>query len=111
MKDSKRLVSLLIVLSIDAFPIYSLETSISTHWRKTIQCPLWSIFKRGRIAFQRTQTRPIFCYQPPLNLPQNPLPTHRATKMTGDFSHFDVEDARRLFGDEIVEQVIDSTKK
>jgi len=60
MKDSKRLASLLIVLSIDAFLIYSVETSITTHWRETIQCPLWSIFKRGRIAFQRTLRQGLF---------------------------------------------------
>lgn len=54
MKDSKRLTSLLIVLSIAAFLIYSVGITINAPWKKTVRAPLWSVFRRGMIAFQRT---------------------------------------------------------
>lgn len=54
MKDSKRLTSLLIVLSIAAFLIYSVGITINTPWKKTVRAPLWSVFRRGMITFQRT---------------------------------------------------------
>lgn len=54
MKDSKRLTSLLIILSIAAFLIYSVGITINATWKKTLHCPLWSVFRRGMITFQRT---------------------------------------------------------
>ena len=53
MKDSKRLTSLLIVLSCAAFLLYSVGINIKAPWKKTLQCPLWSVFKRGMTSFQR----------------------------------------------------------
>jgi len=61
MKDSKRLVTLLIIMSMAALLLYyiGLNSHGKTAWKKTLNCPQWSLFKIGLINFQRIATKGI----------------------------------------------------
>ena len=52
MKNSNRLLTLLIIVSIAALLIYLIGVIRKTKWKKTVGCPLWSVFKRGMIYLQ-----------------------------------------------------------
>lgn len=52
MKQSYRLISLLIILGFGLLIAYLMGQSIKIPWKKTLGCPLYSIFKQGLINFQ-----------------------------------------------------------
>jgi transposase len=52
MKQSARLVSLLIILGFALLIAYLVGHNEKIPWKKTLHCPLYSIFKRGLINFQ-----------------------------------------------------------
>jgi DDE family transposase len=52
MKISSRLISLLVVLSLAALLLYCMGMISITPWKKTLGCPLWSLFKQGMVNFQ-----------------------------------------------------------
>jgi len=52
MKQLERLVSLLIVLSFALLIACVIGCEESIPWKKTLNCPLYSIFKQGLITFQ-----------------------------------------------------------
>lgn len=51
-KRSERLVSLLIVLGFGLLIAYLMGQENSIPWKKTLSCPLYSVFKQGLINFQ-----------------------------------------------------------
>ena len=52
MKRSERLVSLLIILGFGMLIAYLMGQDDSIPWKKTLRCPLYSVFKQGLINFQ-----------------------------------------------------------
>lgn len=52
MKESKRLVSLLIILSFSLLIAYLMGQNTKIPWKKTLKCPLYSVFKQGLINLQ-----------------------------------------------------------
>lgn len=52
MKKSERLVSLLIILGFGLLIAYLMGQNDNIPWKKTLGCPLYSIFKQGMINFQ-----------------------------------------------------------
>jgi hypothetical protein len=52
MKESSRLVSLLIILSFGLLIAYLMGQGDKIPWKKTLGCPLYSVFKKGLINFQ-----------------------------------------------------------
>lgn len=52
MKKSARLLTLLIILSIAALLLYCAGINSKAPWKKTLNCPLWSLFRRGMIKLQ-----------------------------------------------------------
>jgi len=52
MKRSERLVSLLIILGFGLLIAYLMGQEDSIPWKKTLSCPLYSVFKQGLINFQ-----------------------------------------------------------
>ena len=53
MTHSYRLVSLLIILSFGVLIAYLMGIEDKIPWKKTLGCPLYSVFKQGLINFQR----------------------------------------------------------
>jgi len=52
MKKSERLVSLLIILGFGLLIAYLMGQNDNIPWKKTLGCPLYSVFKQGLINFQ-----------------------------------------------------------
>jgi hypothetical protein len=52
MTKSKRLVSLLIIMSFGLLIAYLMGQNDEIPWKKTLGCPLYSVFKQGLINFQ-----------------------------------------------------------
>jgi Transposase DDE domain len=52
MKESKRLISLLIILSFGLLIACLMGKNHKIPWKKTLSCPLYSVFKQGLINFQ-----------------------------------------------------------
>lgn len=59
MKASERLVSLLIILCFALLIAYLMAQDTKIPWRKTLKCPLYSVFKQGLINFQFMVVRSI----------------------------------------------------
>ncbi len=59
MTHSVRLVSLLIILSFGMLIAYLMGAEDKIPWKKTLSCPLYSVFKQGLINFQRCAARSI----------------------------------------------------
>lgn len=53
MTQSPRLISLLIILSFGMLIAYLMGIEDKIPWKKTLGCPLYSVFKQGLINFQR----------------------------------------------------------
>jgi hypothetical protein len=53
MTHSPRLISLLIILSFGMLIAYLMGVEDKIPWKKTLGCPLYSVFKQGLINFQR----------------------------------------------------------
>lgn len=53
MKISSRLLTLLIIMTIASTLLYCMGLDTKTTWKKTLKCPLWSLFTRGKIRFQK----------------------------------------------------------
>ena len=59
MKNSKRLITLLIIMSIAALIIYCMGLKTKIPWKRTLKCQLWSLFKQGLINFQHAAAKGI----------------------------------------------------
>lgn len=59
MTHSYRLVSLLIILSFGVLIAYLMGIEDKIPWKKTLGCPLYSVFKQGLINFQRCVARSL----------------------------------------------------
>lgn len=52
MKRSQRLITLLIIMSFGLFIAYLMGNETKIPWKKTLGCPLYSVFKQGLILLQ-----------------------------------------------------------
>jgi hypothetical protein len=59
MKLSSRLLTLLIILSIASVLLYCMALNSKIPWKRTLHCPLWSLFKQGMINFQHAAARSL----------------------------------------------------
>lgn len=59
MKDSARLLTLLVVMSIASILLYCMGLKTKTPWKKTLKCPLWSLHKQGMINFQHVAAKGV----------------------------------------------------
>ena len=59
MKQSPRLISLLIILGFGLLIAYLMGQDHTIPWKKTLGCPLYSVFKQGLINFQFLVTQSI----------------------------------------------------
>lgn len=59
MKISQRLTTLLIIMSIAALLLYCMGLDSKTPWKKTLRCPLWSLFRQGMINFQHAAAKGV----------------------------------------------------
>ena len=57
MKKSSRLLTLLIILSVASVLLYCMGLDSKIPWKKTLGCPLWSLFKQGMISFQHAAAK------------------------------------------------------
>lgn len=62
MKMDSRLITLLVIMSLAALLLYCMGIVASKiPWKKTLKCPLWSLFKQGMINFQHQATKGMKC--------------------------------------------------
>jgi len=59
MKISARLLTLLIIMSLASLLLYCMGLDSKTPWKKTLECPLWSLFKQGMINFQHAAAKGV----------------------------------------------------
>lgn len=59
MKESSRLLKLLAILSIAALLLYCMGVDSKTPWKRTLKCPLWSLFRQGMINFQHAVAKGV----------------------------------------------------
>jgi hypothetical protein len=59
MKISERLTTLLVIMSIAALLLYCMGLDSKTPWKKTLRCPLWSLFRQGMINFQHAAAKGV----------------------------------------------------
>jgi hypothetical protein len=59
MKNSARLLTLLVILSIAVVLIYCMGVGSKIPWKRTLNCPLLSIFKKGILNFQHAAAKGI----------------------------------------------------
>jgi len=59
MKISVRLLTLLIIMSLASLLLYCMGLDSKTPWKKTLECPLWSLFKQGMINFQHAAAKGV----------------------------------------------------
>jgi len=59
MTHSPRLISLLIILSFGMLIAYLMGAEDKIPWKKTLGCPLYSVFKQGLINFQRCMAQSL----------------------------------------------------
>lgn len=59
MKISARLLTLLVIMSIASLLLYCMGLDSKIPWKKTLKCPLWSLFKQGMINFQHAAAKGV----------------------------------------------------
>jgi hypothetical protein len=59
MKDSVRLLTLLVILSIACVLLYCMGVSSKIPWKRTLNCPLLSLFKKGMLNFQHAAAKGV----------------------------------------------------